>query len=116
MHTHDVEIPADLRRWPVTRKKGKLRYIVVRGVLAWGLPMFVAMTFFVGRHNGRPLTPALVAVAFVVFTLLGGAGFGISMWLTSEWRYRSFLARKAREKRSNQAMKRIATRSEIHVS
>ena len=72
--------PEQLAKWKETRKKGKLRFVLVHGVLLFGLPMFVAMTLF--REWGN-LDPQLLAISAVVWSL-GGAAFGAAMWFVQE--------------------------------
>jgi hypothetical protein len=84
-------MPKDLQKWEVTRQMGKIRFILQTGVLAWGIPMFVVMTFFVNRQPDRPLTPNLIAISAVIWAL-GGACFGWMIWLLSERKYQKHLA------------------------
>ena len=73
-----------LDRWEQTRKQGRGRYVLTTGMLAWGLPMFVVMTFF--ARDTSDLTVGLVAFAAVIWAL-GGATFGVLTWFFSERRY-----------------------------
>jgi hypothetical protein len=86
------EMPRDLQRWAGIRQKGRPRFILVTGVLSYGVPMFVIMTFFVNRHPERPLTAPMLAVSAVIWAL-GGAAFGWVMWKITEGRYQKFLAK-----------------------
>ena len=88
------EMPRDLQRWETVRRKGRPRFILVTGVLAYGGSMFVIMTFFVNRHPDRPLTAPMIAIAAVIWAL-GGAAFGLIMWKINEGRYQKFLAKQA---------------------
>ncbi len=72
--------PEQLAKWKENRKKGMLRFVLVHGVLSFGLPMFVAMTLF--RKWGN-LNPQLLAISVVGWTL-GGATFGAAMWFIQE--------------------------------
>ena len=83
------EVPRDIQRWEATRKKGKVNYVLVNGLLAWGLPMFVIMTFFVMRKRDEPLRLDLVAVSAALWTL-GGLGFGLAIWTISEKKYQKY--------------------------
>ena len=76
--------PEQLAKWKETRKEGMLRFVLVRGVLLFGLPMFVAMTLFRERGN---LSPQLLAISVVVWSL-GGAAFGAAMWFVQEQQLR----------------------------
>ncbi|TBR40778.1 hypothetical protein EYV96_10065 [Dyella terrae] len=58
-----------------------LRYVLVSGLLMWGLPMFVVMTFVISR----PQPP--VALSAILWSV-GGVGFGVAMWFIQEHRYR----------------------------
>lgn len=73
-----------LARWEKSRALGKTRYILISGVLSYGLPMFVAMTFFAHRAD---LSPKFIAVSAVLW-LTGGALFGLITWHIFERQYR----------------------------
>ena len=76
--------PEALARWEQTRAKGKAQYILLRGMLGYGLPMFIAMTFFVHRND---LSASFIAISAVAW-LIGGAAFGALTWLVFERQYR----------------------------
>lgn len=72
---------AELERWAKSRKGGMLRYVLLTGVVSYGVPMFVIMTFF-GPHS------KLSVPQNAGLWLAAGAVFGITMWLVQEHRYR----------------------------
>jgi len=76
--------PAALAQWQKTRAPGMKRFVLVTGVLSWGVPMFVAMTFFVRQAE---LSPKMLAVSALIW-LMGGTLFGLAMWLLAERQYR----------------------------
>ena len=80
--------PEQLEKWKETRKKGMLRFVLLRGVLSYGLPMFIAMTFFLHRDDLSPKNIALAAIVWGV----GGAVFGIAMWYVQERQLRKAVA------------------------
>ena len=57
------------------------RFVLLSGVLAYGLPMFVIMTFLIPH-------PKFTKPESAILWLLTGAGYGIAMWLMQEYRYR----------------------------
>lgn len=61
-----------------------LRYVLVNGVLSYGLAMFVAMTFFVHRDK---LSVGFIGLSAVAWTI-GGALFGVLMWFVQERQFR----------------------------
>lgn len=74
-------------RWAKVREQGMLRYVLFRGLLCYGLPMFVLMTFVLPH-------PRLSAVQSVfLWWVLAGAGYGIGMWMVQERRFRKVAAR-----------------------
>jgi hypothetical protein len=74
----------ELAQWEKVRAKGRKRYILVTGVLSWGLPMFFAMTFIVNRSR---LSPGYIGFSIILW-MLAGALFGAVMWHIFERRYR----------------------------
>jgi len=76
--------PEALAKWETARAKGMAHYILVRGVLSYGLPMFIAMTFFVHPND---LSPKFIGISAVLW-LIGGALFGVITWYLLERQYR----------------------------
>ena len=76
--------PKQLEAWKKSREQGMLRYVLVSGVLSYGLPMFVVMTLMVHRTE---LSMQNVGLSAVIWTL-AGALFGIAMWCIQEWQFR----------------------------
>jgi hypothetical protein len=72
---------SEWERWARTRAQGISRYVLFSGVLAYGLPMFVIMTFLIPH-------PKFTKPESAILWLLTGAGYGIAMWLMQEYRYR----------------------------
>ena len=42
--------PLSIQRWERIRARGMRRYVLVHGVLLYGLPLFLVMTFVVHRE------------------------------------------------------------------
>jgi len=76
--------PEALAKWERTRANGAMRYILVQGVASYGLPMFIAMTFFLHRND---LSPRFIGISAIIWAL-GGALFGALMWYVLERQYR----------------------------
>jgi len=85
------EMPKDLKKWEMTRQKGKTQFILLNGVVAWGIPMFVIMTFVVNRERAQ--TAGLLILLAVIWAL-GGACFGLAMWTIYERKYHRYMAAK----------------------
>ncbi|MFC5578787.1 hypothetical protein ACFPOA_12295 [Lysobacter niabensis] len=81
--------PEALAKWEKARAKGKAHYILVSGVLSYGLPMFIAMTFFAHRND---LGPKFIGISAMMWTV-GGALFGTVMWHLLERQYRKAMQR-----------------------
>ncbi len=69
---------------------GRERFVLVHGVLMWGLPMFVVMTFVLNREH----QPLLIVLSALIW-LGGGAVFGYWTWSASEKKHRKLLAEQA---------------------
>lgn len=89
----DDAMPKDLQKWKVTRQKGMKRFVLQTGVLAWGVPMFVVMTFVVNRQPDKSLSAGMIAICAVLWAI-GGACFGWAVWAVSERKYQKYLASK----------------------
>jgi hypothetical protein len=76
-----------LQKWESTRALGMTRFVLVRGVLMYGLAMFVAMTFF--AHQGQ-LSAIFIMISAILW-LIGGAVFGVVSWYLLEALYRRAL-------------------------
>ena len=63
-----------------------LRFVLLRGVLAYGLMLFVVMMLVISRGD---VAPRAIVVAGVL-SVLGGAAFGALTWIFMEWVYRKF--------------------------
>ena len=76
--------PEALAKWEKVRARGKARFILVSGVLSYGLPMFIVMTFLVHRSD---LSPGFIGISAILWAV-GGALFGTIMWYVLERQYR----------------------------
>jgi hypothetical protein len=76
-----------MRNWEKARAGGMLRFVLLRGVLSYGLTMFVVMTFIVHRDA---LSARFIAISALLW-LVGGAVFGVLTWLLMERMYRRAL-------------------------
>lgn len=72
-------------QWSKTRQKGKKHFVLVYGVLAWGIPMYVVLALFVHRPESGFTVGYLVSSALVWF--LGGLLFGTLTWSMNENRF-----------------------------
>ena len=79
-------------KWEAQRKVGALRFIAVRGVLAWGAPMLFAIHLVPTFMKGQGF--ALEGTLFnVVLWACAGAIFGALIWYSSESNYRKLKQR-----------------------
>lgn len=76
--------PEQLEKWKTTRQKGMWRYVLVSGVLSYGLTMFIPMTFFVNRDH---LSAQFIARSAVLWSL-SGAAFGLLTWWLQDRQFR----------------------------
>ena len=82
---------AFMKRWEQARAQGRWRYLLLSGVLAWGVPMFVLMTFVVDRP--AQLTAGILLLSAAVW-LSGGLLFGVLSWFLSEKRFNRLVSTK----------------------
>jgi hypothetical protein len=79
-------------KWEAIRTKGLLRFILLRGVLGWGLGCAAFLTVF-HLVSESHFTAADIALPFVVFPV-GGVLFGYLIWNQAEATYRAYLSRR----------------------
>ena len=75
--------------WYREAAKGKARYILLRGLLGWGLPMFIIMTFVFPAMNGSADDPYNVSrlLRGLVVWGVGGVVFGWWLWFFAVRKY-----------------------------
>ena len=76
-----------LQNWEKARAVGMTRFVLLRGVLSYGLTMFIVMTFIVHRGD---LSARFIAISAGLW-LVGGAVFGALTWFLMERIYRKFV-------------------------
>ena len=72
-----------MRDWTQTRKKGEKHFILVYGVLIWGLLsgiLFQVIQYFV---FGKPITIAGGLLSMIIFAICGYF-FGKFLWIINE--------------------------------
>lgn len=84
---------ASIAVWEEQRKGGRTRYIIKRGVVAWGTPMFLAMYVVPMLAKGRASSASDLLLNLAIWAL-GGAAFGAVIWYSSEANYRRLKERK----------------------
>jgi hypothetical protein len=80
-----------IARWERERKAGALRYVLRKGLVAWGLPLYVFMYGLQTVLRGDSLE-LLEALRHAGLWLGCGAVFGAVMWWVSEFNYRKLKA------------------------
>lgn len=78
-------------RWEGERKAGVLRYVLRKGLIGWGLPLYVFMYGVQTLLRGDLWVP-VEALRNAVLWLGCGAVFGAVMWWVSEMNYRKLKA------------------------
>lgn len=81
-----------MQRWEITRRKGRGRFILVWGVLAWGIGTGITSSLMIYLFMNY-LRPGLFKVSslfpLAVACLVGGIFWGYFMWRIAE---KAFLA------------------------
>ena len=81
-----------IAKWEAQRKGGAVRYIALRGVLAWGGPMLIAMYIVPAFLKNQPFTISGIVFSLVLWAT-AGAAFGAIIWYASESNYRKLKQR-----------------------
>lgn len=82
--------------WAAERRQGFARFVLKRGLLAWGVPMFILMAVGPTFLKGEPVTSKGLLTSIAIWTVAGCA-FGVSMWLVHQAHERDRAKRSARE-------------------
>ena len=83
----------EMKSWREARKKGFGKFVLVNGLIAWGLPMFIGMAFI-----NNPYSEGFASRAAIVHYItwpLAGILYGVAVWFISEHRYNKAVANEA---------------------
>jgi hypothetical protein len=76
-----------LSKWKQTRSHGRGRYILLSGILGWGIPTAILFSLILCRFKpGIDQFILRLVISLVIFPI-GGYFFGSAMWRLSEKRY-----------------------------
>jgi hypothetical protein len=78
--------PNQLKNWESLRRRGRKWYILVVGVLCWGLLSGLVWAVAMSAMQGWERLPLLLALGLVGFPI-GGYFFGAFMWKRMESEY-----------------------------
>lgn len=81
-----------IEKWEKQRKVGVLRFILVRGVVAWGAPMLLVMYVMPTLTSGRTFAIESLLLNLGLWAT-AGAVFGAAIWYGSEANYRKLKRR-----------------------
>ena len=70
-------------QWARIRERGMWRYIIVHGLLGFGLPFTIGIELLNAFSGDQPFT----VVVFALRAIIGGLVFGFIMWRWNERRY-----------------------------
>lgn len=84
-----------IAEWETQRQGGAWRFVALRGVLAWGVPMFLMVYLVPTLFKAQPISPASL-LAYAGLWAAGGAVFGVVMWRSGESNYRKLMDRRPR--------------------
>lgn len=76
----------EIEKWKKIREKGRLRFILLTGILSYGVPLFVVLTYM--NPPKMPLSAVDLIITFLICAVAGGSAFGYILWSVQEMRYR----------------------------
>jgi len=77
---------SSVQQWSKTRERGMRPWVLRRGVLGWGLPMYIAMSAL--QIGQTPQNWRHIALIGLPVWLGAGVAWGALTWATMEWWYR----------------------------
>jgi len=81
--------PKHWKRWEATRQKGLLRFVLLFGVIRWGL--CTAVTFFIVMRLINPWIPLSTLPIDIAIFAAGGVLWGVTVWYILERKYRTYM-------------------------
>lgn len=78
--------------WERIRARGERYFVLMHGILGWGVPMALLWTFYHGWYEKNGGLYVTAAIAFPIFTF-GGYLWGKFMWRFFERRYQKAQAK-----------------------
>ncbi|MFP4325543.1 MAG: hypothetical protein ACLFP9_05960 [Desulfonatronovibrio sp.] len=75
-----------IQKWESTRQKGKLRFIILYGVVGWGFGMAIIVPAIRSILFGTQIDMPQLLSGIVVFPIIGSI-FGLVLWHISEIEY-----------------------------
>lgn len=79
-----------IKRWAIIREKGKMRFILIYGVLGWGLGTGILFCLIEWLLEPSFDAKSDIPTAIIAF-LLGGVGYGWWIWKENEKLFQSSL-------------------------
>lgn len=89
----------ELAAWQQAQEQGLAKFVVMNGVLSWGLPMLIIIGYF-NNVLGEGATVASVLIHCAIWFAAGGL-FGLVLWYVSDYRYKKHM-RKIAEKQDKE--------------
>ena len=83
------EMPLQLKKWEERRKLGRTKFILIYGIVYWGIPVGIIMVLFNGWRFGFSV-PRIVTAC--ITWPIAGVVYGFFMWHMMEKKYQQFLA------------------------
>jgi hypothetical protein len=80
-------------RWEKSRTLGPLRFILLYGVLGWGVSTGVLFSILFTMLGASTNTLGAVALLAVPAFAVGGLAWGGIMWIAGEWEYQKHMGR-----------------------
>lgn len=81
---------SELAEWRNIRREGAYRYILLTGILQYGLPLAVINLFVIPIAKGNGLSDvwSMTSLFILIICLLVGALYGVILWRFNEHKYK----------------------------
>lgn len=80
----------ELAAWQQAQQQGFAKFVLINGVLSWGLPMLIIIGYF---NNILSASTSGIVLHCVIWFSAGGL-FGMVLWWISKYRYEKHLKTK----------------------